>query len=102
MTVDWFKPCLHGRTQTINVNGHVSDKQVITCSVPQGSILGPLVFILFVNDLHLYLYVSNCNLNLYADDTNLYSVGKTLYVKFFIPSYKNKCSVLKCPKRLLV
>ena len=49
--------------------------------MPQGSILGPLLFILFVNDLHLHM--SECGLNLYADDTNLYSIaiGKTVDVQ---------------------
>ena len=76
LTVDWFKSYLHGRTQTVNINGLMSQKQDITCGVPQGSILGPLLFILFANDLHLRM--SECDLNLYADDINLYSVGNTV------------------------
>ena len=54
----------------------VSQNQDITCGVPQGSILGPLLFILFVNDLQLHM--SECDQNLYADDANLYSIGKTV------------------------
>ena len=54
----------------------MSDKQKITSGVLQGSILGPLLFILLVNDLHLHVF--KCDLNLYADDTHLYIIGKTV------------------------
>ena len=67
VTVDWFKSSLRDRTQTVNINGHMSDKQNITCVVPQGSYFGPLLFMLFVNNLHLH--VSKCDPNLHADDT---------------------------------
>ena len=77
MTVNWFKSYLHGRTQKVVISGFMSQKQDITCGVPQGSILGPLLFILFANDLHLH-NMPKCDLNLYADDTNVYSVGKTV------------------------
>ena len=45
----------------------------VSCGVPQGSVLGPLFFLVYVNDLHFVL--NNCNVKLYADDTVLYQSG---------------------------
>ena len=50
---DWFRDYLDNRKQFINYNNVSSEKRNITCGVPQGSILGLLLFILYVNDIHL-------------------------------------------------
>ena len=54
----------------MTINNSKSDFKHISCGVPQGSILGPLLFLLFINDLPLY--TSNVFTDLYADDTTLY------------------------------
>ena len=61
---------LSGRSQIVEYNGHKSEKLFVTTGVPQGSVLGPLVFFIYLNDLPL---VSNVfNMVMYADDTTLF------------------------------
>ena len=68
-TLNWFKSYLSTRPQTCFVNGVYSDKKTITCGVPQGSILGPLLFLIFINDLTTCLKFGRGRM--YADDTNV-------------------------------
>ena len=68
----WFSNYLTERKQRVVMNGVPSQWAEISTGVPQGSILGPLLFVIFVNDLPSV--VEECTVNLYADDTALYSV----------------------------
>ena len=71
--LEWFRSYLSGRSQVVSIDDAVSEKQGVECGVPQGSILGPLLFSLYINDL---TYVtSKCKLVLYADDTVIYFSG---------------------------
>ena len=70
MAQNWFKSYLTNRKQYVSLNGESSELKQIACGVPQGSCLGPLLFLLYINDLpnisevlHFYLF---------ADDTNIY------------------------------
>ena len=66
----WFLSYLSARKQYVSVNGHISDHLNISCGVPQGSVLGPLLFLLYINDLP---NVSKLlTFYLFADDTNIY------------------------------
>ena len=67
----WFKNYLSNRTQFISINNEENTElETITCGVPQGSILGPLLFLLYVNDLK---NASNLlDPIMFADDTNLF------------------------------
>ena len=73
-TLSWFKCYLHGRHQYVDIHGNFSCLKEISLGVPQGSILGPLLFIVYINDM------SSCSnyLNFvhYADDTTLYCNGR--------------------------
>ena len=71
MSLSWFKSYLDDRTQQVVVNNSSSISVNVMCGVPLGSILGPLLFLLFINDLPF----SSQNLpiweDLYVDDTNI-------------------------------
>ena len=70
--LSWFNSYLINRTQRVVLNNELSDSSVVNCGVPQGSILGPLLFLLFINDLPLLLHDTVSFVDLYADDTTLY------------------------------
>ena len=69
VTNDWFSFYLTNRYQKVVINGEASPRLPITCGVPQGSILGPLLFLLYINDMHLAMEFST--IYHFADDTNL-------------------------------
>ena len=49
--LDWFENYLHNRTQFVKIGSSQSNTETITCGIPQGSTLGPLLFLLYINDL---------------------------------------------------
>lgn len=76
-SIDWFSSYLANRKQYVNFNGHKSCLLPITCGVPQGSIFGPVSFLIYINDIvnasSLLHYV------LFADDSNLYASHSDLH-----------------------
>lgn len=72
----WFKSYLEYRTQVTRYNNAVSEAEAVELGVPQGSVLGPLLFILYINDLTKAL--RRACVNLFADDTVIYVAGDKL------------------------
>ena len=71
---EWFRSYLSNRQKYTVVAGAVSSLAKITCGVPQRSVLGPLLFLLYVNDIANA--VPDQNIKLFADDTNLFIASK--------------------------
>ena len=73
-TLAWFQSYLDARYQYVQHKSLRSNEKATSTGVPQGSILGPLLFLLYVNDLPLS--ITNSSLDMYADDSTLYVSGK--------------------------
>ena len=72
----WFCSYLKNRQQYVSLDKTTSNLSTIVCGVPQGSILGPLLFIVFINDLNSVS--KKLKTLMFADDTNLFHSGKNL------------------------
>jgi hypothetical protein len=73
---EWIMSYLSHRTQSININGVFSSSKPITCGVPQGSVLGPLLFSIYLIGLAEVIAPFGVNYILYADDLQLYIASK--------------------------
>ena len=73
---NWFESFLCNRSQTLEINKQLSDAALISNGVPQGSVLGPLLFLLYINDIHTCS--DTFNFYLFADDTDILYANKNL------------------------
>ena len=72
---DWFRSYLTGRLQITEINGVRSDTRTVRTGVPQGSVCGPLLFLILINDFHLAVDTETV---LFADDTTLQVSGPSM------------------------
>ena len=73
---EWFRSYLSNRKQYVSVNGHESSLASVLYGVPQGSVLGPLLFLIYINDLNQA--IKFCKVHHFADDTNLLHFNKSV------------------------
>lgn len=73
---EWLMNYLSDRCQCTLVNGYISDLTLVQYGIPQGSLLGPRLYTIYVNDLPDAITLGNV-LNMYADDTTIYCIGKS-------------------------
>ena len=73
---EWFKSYLSNRKQYVSINGYDSNLADVKFDVPQGSVLGPLLFLIYINDLNQTLKF--CKVHHFADDTNLLHFSKSV------------------------
>jgi hypothetical protein len=100
----WIKDFLYNRKQRVMVNGVSSEWTKVTSGIPQGSVLGPILFTIFINDLPIAL---DSHVKIFADDTKIYNtVDKATMIqedldklmqwstKWLLPFNVDKCSVV--------
>ena len=105
LPLKWFDSYLSNRKQYVSIQNSKSSEQTIICGVPQGSLFGPLLFLIYIND------ISNSSeklsFRLFADDTNIFASSKTLKdlentVNQELALVKRWCDVNKAVRTLLV
>ena len=94
----WFKSYLNNRKQFVSIDEIYSDEAIMCYGVPQGSVLGPLLFLIYINDLHSI--IKFCTTRHFADDTNLLIKNKSLkqLKKRLNFDLRNLCKWLKSNK----
>ena len=76
LAFSWIQSYLTNRTQYVSINDTISTCINVKCDVPQGSILGPILFIMYVNDMHTVSALMTCII--FTDDTNFLCPGNDI------------------------
>ena len=92
--LDWFGSYLSNRSQRVVVGGQMSNSKLLSASVPQGSILGPLLFLIYINDITANI---KSNIHQFADDTQLLEAVSNALVS--IPKINRDLDGLNTPAK---
>ena len=101
--IEWFRSYLSDRTQCVRIGHEVSDPREVAHGVPQGSILGPALFNIYINDLPSVL--SLCSLKSYVDDSQLhfsFRVQETEVAKVYLIEDLQRIATWCCAHSLLI
>jgi retron-type reverse transcriptase len=79
-TLNWIEDFLTLRTQTVILDGEKSEKIHVTSGVPQDTVLGPILLLVYINDFHEY--IKHSTLRLFADDSILYKTIKVILTNY--------------------
>ena len=85
----WLKSYLSGRSQSVLINNSVSEKHMLNCGVPQGSVLGPQLFTMYISPVEDIITAHNLETMTYADDTQIYVIFKPSNVHSVLNSLEN-------------
>ena len=77
IAIRWFKSYRAYRKQAVKIGLNHSSFEAVVCEVPQGSVLGPLLFLIYINDIHILS--SKVKFHLLADDTCIFRSSKNLH-----------------------
>ena len=76
VSIDQFKSCLSNCNQYLSINGYEFGLAALNCGIPEGSVLGPLLVLLYINDINQAIKV--CKVHHFADDTNLLCLSNSI------------------------
>jgi len=92
--LEWFQSYLYGPSQYVRCGIHKSPQTWLTCGVPQGSVLGPILFIMYTADLVGLIERHGFHPHLYADDTQVYDVSPMILHSYFTKTFGKRHSSL--------
>lgn len=95
LALSWFQSCLVEQTKCVSLGGAKSSTQPVTCGVPQGSVLGPLLFTLYMLALGCVISRHGVSFHCHADDTQLY-IGTDPTPPKALSSFPSPASLTTC------